>query len=165
MTIREQIWEWAEQMMVENGGVPVAPKEIVERAREAGIHEPTARTQYRLWQKSGGAPVAKRGAVKNEVKLNATTDYARAKADKERALADLRMMEVQERQRVLLQASEVEQTVAVAFHRVAQTMLSLPDTLERMAALTTEQTTLAENVIHTAMQALADDLRTLGVRA
>ena len=91
-----------------------------------------------------------------------TTRFNEAKADKERALADLRTMEAATRARELIPASEMEQAVSTAFNRIAQALLSLPDTLERKAGLSPAQAETAQHVIHAAMDALADDLARLG---
>lgn len=89
------------------------------------------------------------------------TRYREAHADKERALADIRLMEAATKAGELIPADEVAETVATAFQRIAQTIFALPDQLERRAGLTPEQAETAQRVIHDAMDGLADDLAEL----
>ena len=167
MTVKERVWQLAQEMKEANGGEPVRPLDLVRRAEEEGLHAPTVRTKYSEWLKAGGAPFPPSviGRPRNEIKINATTDYAKAKADKERALADLRMMEVDVKRGELLEVAEVEQASSRAFHLVREALLSLPDTLERRAGLRPDQIELTENVIHAAMQRLQDDLSKIGSRS
>ena len=84
--------------------------------------------------------------------------FNRARADKERALADLRSMEAATRAGELIPAAEVQEAVTLANAAVAQALLSLPDTLELTAGLTPAQAETAERVIHAAMSDLANRL-------
>jgi len=90
--------------------------------------------------------------------LPAADRYREAQADKERALADIRAMEARTRAGTLIPADEVAQAVSTAFSRIAQTVWGLPDLLERKAGLTPAQAETAQQAIHAAMDALADDL-------
>ena len=81
-----------------------------------------------------------------------------AKARKEHALADLRTMEAGAQARELIPSVEVEEVVGVAFNRVAQMLLGLPDLLERTAGLTPEAAEVMERTVHASMNGLADDL-------
>ena len=87
--------------------------------------------------------------------------FNRARADKECALARLREAEAGERERRLIPAAEVEEVTVLAFSAVAQTLLTLPDELERSAGLNPEQAELVERTIHNAMDGLADRLSVL----
>jgi hypothetical protein len=74
---------------------------------------------------------------------------------------ETRRRELQVRDRELLHAAEVEESVGTAFSSVAQTLLALPDNLERRAGLTPGQAEAAEAAIHEAMTDLADRLAML----
>jgi hypothetical protein len=89
---------------------------------------------------------------------SASQKLLEAKARKEHALADLRTMEAAARARELIPSVEVEEVVGVAFNRVAQMLLGLPDLLERAAGLTPEAAEVVERVVHASMNGLADDL-------
>jgi terminase small subunit / prophage DNA-packing protein len=62
--------------------------------------------------------------------------------------------------RELIRASELEEEIATAYASIAQTMLSLPDWLERRAGISPEQAEECEAVIHEAMTGLSDRLQT-----
>lgn len=81
-----------------------------------------------------------------------------AKALKEESLARLRQAEADQVEGTLIPVSEVEQVVTLAFAAVAQTLLSLPDELERSVGMDPEQAEFAEKTIHNAMNGLADQL-------
>ena len=87
--------------------------------------------------------------------------YTLARARKEEALAELRTMEAAVRARQLIPAAEVEQALSVMHARVAQSLLSLPDQLERTVGLPPDAAELVERTIHANMEALADDLASL----
>lgn len=72
-----------------------------------------------------------------------------------------RRRDLQIRDRELLKADEVEQSISIAFAAVAQTLLSLPDNLERRAGLTPGQAESCERIIHEAMNGLTDRLSML----
>jgi phage terminase Nu1 subunit (DNA packaging protein) len=74
---------------------------------------------------------------------------------------ETRRRELQVRDRELIRATEVEESVATAFSSVAQTLLALPDNMERRAGLTPAQAEAAEGAIHEAMNDLADRLTLL----
>jgi len=87
--------------------------------------------------------------------------FIAARARKEAALADLREMEVRVRAGELMIAEEVATAISTANARIAQSLLSLPDNLERRAGLTPQQAEAAEAAIHAMMEGLADDLAAL----
>lgn len=69
---------------------------------------------------------------------------------------ETRRRELQVRDRELIPSTEVEEAIITANAVVAQTLLSLPDNLERRAGLTPEQAEATEMAIHEAMHDLAD---------
>jgi len=87
--------------------------------------------------------------------------YNKAKADKERALADLRTMEAATQARELIPVAEVEAAYSQSNARVAQMLLGLPDQFERAVGMSPEACALLETLIHGAMESLADDLARL----
>ena len=87
--------------------------------------------------------------------------FTLARAQKEEALARLRQAEADEREGRLLRADDVAEAVTLAHAAVAQTLLTLPDEMERAAGLSPEQAELVERTLHNAMDALADRLATL----
>ena len=92
---------------------------------------------------------------------SANERYTLARAEKEEALARLRQAEADEREGRLLRADDVAEAVTLAHAAVAQTLLTLPDELERAAGLSPEQAELVERTIHNAMDGLADRLANL----
>jgi len=58
----------------------------------------------------------------------------------------------------LLTRQHVEQTTATAFAAVAQSILALPDRLERYAGLTPAQSEIAQQSIHEVLEDLAQRL-------
>jgi molecular chaperone GrpE (heat shock protein) len=92
---------------------------------------------------------------------SANERFTEARAQKEAALARLRQAEADERERLLIPASEVEETVGTAFATIAQRLLSLPDELERLHDLEPALAESIEGTIHQVMTSLADDLQTL----
>lgn len=89
---------------------------------------------------------------------SANERYTLARAEKEEALARLRQAEADEREGRLLRADDVAEAVTLANAAVAQTLLTLPDELERATGLSPEQAELVERTLHNAMDALADRL-------
>jgi len=71
---------------------------------------------------------------------------------------EMKRRELQVRDRELIQASELEETIATAFAFVAHSMLALPDNLERRSGLAPEHTEAIEQAIHEAMDELATRL-------
>jgi len=69
--------------------------------------------------------------------------------------------ELQVRDRELIPVAELEEAVITANAAVAQTLLSLPDNLERRAGLAPAQAEVIEQAIHEAMNDLADRMATL----
>ena len=67
--------------------------------------------------------------------------------------------EMQVKDRELIEAAELEEDIGTAYASIAQTLLSLPDLLERRAGLPPEAAEQAEIVIHEAMTDLADRLQ------
>lgn len=63
--------------------------------------------------------------------------------------------------RELIPAEEVEVSVSTAFAAVAQTLLALPDNLERRSGLTPEQSESCEQAVHEAMTDLAERLASI----
>ena len=92
---------------------------------------------------------------------SANERYALARAAKEESLARLREAEASEREGRLLRADDVAEAVTLANAAVAQTLLSLPDELERTAGLSPEQAEVVERTLHNAMDALADRMASL----
>lgn len=72
--------------------------------------------------------------------------------------------ELQIRDRELIQADELEASIGTSYASIAQSLLSLPDYLERRAGLSPEQAEVAESAIHEALDALADRLQSLAPR-
>lgn len=71
---------------------------------------------------------------------------------------ETRRRELQVRDRHFIPDSEVEQSVATAFAAVAQSVLALPDQLERRAGLTPTQSESAQQAIHETLNDLAERL-------
>ena len=71
---------------------------------------------------------------------------------------ETRRRELQVRDRALIPESEVEQTVATAFSAVAQSMLALPDQLERRAGLTPTQSEIVQAAVHETLTELSERL-------
>lgn len=69
---------------------------------------------------------------------------------------ETRRRELQVRDRKLIEHDEVEETVATAFAAIAQTLLALPDNLERRAGLSGEQAEVIEQTIHETLTDFAD---------
>jgi phage terminase Nu1 subunit (DNA packaging protein) len=74
---------------------------------------------------------------------------------------EARRRDIQERDRELIPVDEVEETVSTAFASVAQSLLSLPDLLERECALTSDQITASRVTVHAALSDLAQRISTL----
>ena len=74
---------------------------------------------------------------------------------------ETRRRELQVRDRELIPESEVEQTVATAFSAVAQSMLALPDQLERRAGLTPAQSEIVQAAVHETLTELSERLSAL----
>lgn len=74
---------------------------------------------------------------------------------------ETRRRELQERDRHLIPDGEVEQTIATAFAAVAQSMLALPDDLERRAGLSPAQSDAVQQAVHESLNDLADRLASL----
>lgn len=74
---------------------------------------------------------------------------------------ETRRRELQERDRHLIPDGEVEQTIATAFATVAQSVLALPDQLERRAGLTPTQSDAVQSAVHESLSDLADRLASL----
>lgn len=74
---------------------------------------------------------------------------------------EARRRELQQRDRHLIPDSEVEQTVATAFAAVAQSMLALPDQLERRAGLSPAQSETVQLAVHETLTELSERLATL----
>lgn len=122
-----------------------------------------------------GAPVAQKGAKRIPYVLDLraiaewryTAKQSEGDVDPERLLpaerkqwydGEMKRREIQVRDRELIPATEVEEVVATSYAAVSQTLLSLPDNLERRAGLTPEQAERAEEAIHETMNDLADRL-------
>ena len=71
---------------------------------------------------------------------------------------ETRRRELQERDRHLIPESEVEQTTATAYAAIAQSILALPDQLERRVGLTPAQSEAAQVAIHDTLNDLAERL-------
>ncbi|WP_018935669.1 MULTISPECIES: DUF1441 family protein [unclassified Thioalkalivibrio] len=69
--------------------------------------------------------------------------------------------ELQVRDRELIPASEVEASVATAFSAIAQSLLAMPDNLERRVGLDPASAEAAEAVIHETMNDLVERLGAL----
>ena len=67
--------------------------------------------------------------------------------------------DLQIRDRELIESQELEQSLGVAYAAVAQSLLSLPDYLERRAGLSPEQAEIAEAAIHEVMDTLVERLQ------
>lgn len=74
---------------------------------------------------------------------------------------EARRRDIQERDRELIPVDEVEETVSTAFAAVAQSLLSLPDLLERECALTSDQISASRVTVHAALSDLAQRISTL----
>lgn len=74
---------------------------------------------------------------------------------------ETRRRELQERDRHLIPDGEVEQTIATAFATVSQSVLALPDQLERRAGLTPAQSDAVQSAVHESLNDLADRLANL----
>ena len=74
---------------------------------------------------------------------------------------ETRRRELQVRDRELIPEAEVEQTVATAFSAVAQSMLALPDQLERRAGLTPTQSEIVQAAVHETLTELSERLSEL----
>ena len=92
---------------------------------------------------------------------DANQRFTEARAQKEQALARIRQAEADAAERLLIPASEVEETVGTAYATIAQRLLSLPDNLERLLSIDAEMCEAIEAEIHQMMTALADDLQRL----
>jgi hypothetical protein len=68
---------------------------------------------------------------------------------------------LQERDRELIPQSEVEECVGTSFAAVAQALLSLSDTLERKVGLTRDQSQLSEEIVHSTLTTLKENLSTI----
>ena len=125
-----------------------------------------------------GAPVAQRGAkrVAYVLDLRAIAEWKYtprqfdSEVDPERLPPNERKQwyegehkrrELQVRDRELIPVAELEEAVITANAAVAQTLLSLPDNLERRAGLAPAQAEVIEQAIHEAMNDLADRMATL----
>ena len=110
--------------------------------------------------KHGGArPGA--GRRPKEAQSDYIEQFNRARAEKEAALARLRQAEADERERALIPAEEVQNTVSRGFAVVAQSLLAIPDRLERIG-MSGDQAEEVERILHAAMEGVADSLATLG---
>lgn len=69
--------------------------------------------------------------------------------------------DLQERDRALIPASEVEQTIATAFSAISQGMRAIPDNLERRLGCGPETAEAVELIIEEEMNAMADRLASL----
>lgn len=89
--------------------------------------------------------------------------YDEAKARNETAKAVLAELEVRIKTGQYVSREAVRDVVATALSAISQRLRSLPDLLERRAALNTEQVEIAANEVDDALDALADQLeRDLG---
>ena len=67
---------------------------------------------------------------------------------------------IQVEDRELIPIAELEEVIGTAYASIAQTLLSMPDLLERRAGLPPEIAEQSEVIIHEAMNDLADRLQT-----
>lgn len=74
---------------------------------------------------------------------------------------ETRRRALQERDRELIPAAEVEQVIATAFGAIAQGMRSIPDNIERKTGCGPDIVEAIERAIDAEMNALADKLATL----
>lgn len=113
-------------------------------------------------RRGGARPGAGRkpaGWVPPPMKMN----YDEAKARNETAKAVLAELEVRIKTGQYVSRDAVRDVVATALSAISQRLRSLPDLLERRAALTTEQVETAANEVDDALGALAEQLeRDLG---
>lgn len=122
-----------------------------------------APTPEKVKSRRGGArPGAGRkpaGWVPPPAKMN----YDEAKARNETAKAVLGELEVRIRTGQYVSRDVVRDVVATALSAISQRLRSLPDLLERRAALNTEQVEITANEVDDALGALAEQLeRDLG---
>jgi hypothetical protein len=75
--------------------------------------------------------------------------------------SELKRRQLQTRDRELIPAEEVQSVVSRAFSAIAQSLLSLPDNLERTTGMTGQDAERVENIVHENMNVLADTLATL----
>ena len=101
------------------------------------------------------------GRKRKENQSDYIQEFNRARAQKEAALARLRQAEADERERALIPAEEVQNTVSRSFAVVAQSLLAIPDRLERIG-MPGDQAEEVERILHATMEGLADSLGTLG---
>lgn len=76
---------------------------------------------------------------------------------------ETKRIEIQKRKRELVPADEVEEVVSTAFSVVSQSLLSLPDLLERECALNPEQIDACRASVHGALSDLAKNISSLAV--
>ncbi|MCG5509630.1 DUF1441 family protein [Ectothiorhodospira lacustris] len=101
------------------------------------------------------------GRKRKEAQSDYIAQFNKARAEKETALARLRQAEADEKERALIRAEEVQNTVSRSFSVVAQSLLAIPDRLERVG-MSGDQAEEVERIIHASMEGLADSLATLG---
>lgn len=91
-----------------------------------------------------------------------TADYNKARAEKTYWQAQLAEQEYRKNAGELLDRARVEQAAATVLAAVAQTVRSIPDTLERAASLTPAQAEECERITDALLMGLHDKLRELG---
>lgn len=89
---------------------------------------------------------------------DAHTLLAKAKAKHESYKAQLAELTYKREIGELMTRQHVEQTTATAYAAVAQSILALPDRLERHAGLTPAQAEIAQQAIHEVLEDLAQRL-------
>lgn len=90
-------------------------------------------------------------------------DGQREKARVDHGRANLLELQVGEKQRTLIPASEVEEVVATAFAAIASDIRAIPDNLERQHGIEPAVAEHVERALFQAMDALADRLAALGL--
>jgi len=102
------------------------------------------------------------GRKKKTEQNDAHTLLAKAKAKHESYKAQLAELAYRREVGELLTRQHVEQTTATAFASISQSILALPDRLERHAGLTPAQSEIAQQAIHEVLDDLAQRLSVFG---
>lgn len=76
--------------------------------------------------------------------------------------SEIKRREIQERDRELIPAAELESCIARVFAALSQGLRSIPDNLERRAGCSPEVAESVERMIEAEMDAMADTLSTIG---
>ena len=76
--------------------------------------------------------------------------------------SEVKRRDLQERDRVLLSAQEVEVGISTAFAAASQALLGLTDTIERRSCCDPSVLTIADEVIANTLETLSDSLSSLG---